>query len=111
MSATVSYVRPQRTVAERVSPLNAVFLNATIAIAQAVGVLTDMGLRIINVQMAWGALPTIHLAECEALRERVERDEAAYYHWSTDEVTGRQFRHGQFQICGVRCIWVEQLGH
>ncbi|WP_020164673.1 hypothetical protein [Methyloversatilis discipulorum] len=111
MSASVSYVRPQRTVPEPVSPLNGVFLNATIAIAEAVGVLTDMGLRIINVQMAWGALPTIHIAECEALRERVERDEAAYYHWSTDESTGRQFRHGQFQIRGVRCIWVEQIGH
>ena len=109
MSATVSYVRPVRPAPEPVAVLNSTFMNATIAIAQAVGVLTEMGLRIINVQASWGSLPTVHLAECDALRERVEREEAVYFSFSTDPATGRQFRHGQFQISGVRCIWVEQV--
>lgn len=107
MSASVTHLNTPQPA----EPLkNAVFLEAMLQITDAVLRLTAQGHKVLSTHTQRGALPCIQLVASPELVALVNDDRAAYYHYGIDP-DGRRFRHGQFQISGVRCIWVEYVDH
>ncbi len=107
MSASITHLNPPRSAHE---PRNTAFLDQVLQLSEALLTLSGMGHRVLSMHAQIGCLPTIQLVATPELRALVEQDDATYYHYGIDS-EGRQFRHGQFQISGVRCVWVEQLSH
>lgn len=107
MSASVTHLNTARPLAEA---RNTPFLDATGQIAEALLQLTRHGHRVLGISASLGALPCVQLQASPELRALVDADGAAYYHYGVD-FEGRRFRHGQFQISGVRCVWVEHVDH
>lgn len=107
MSASVTHLNTQRPA----EPLkNVVFLDAMLQLTDAVLRLTAQGHKVLSMHAQRGAMPCVELVASPELVALVNDDHAAYYHYGMD-LEGRRFRHGQFQISGVRCVWVEHVDH
>jgi hypothetical protein len=107
MSASVTYINTTRTAGD---VNNIAFLDQVPQLTDALLAVSRAGYRVLSMHAQIGVLPCIQLAPCTALADLVQQDRAVYYHYGLD-ANGRRFRHGQFQISGVRCIWVEYVDH
>lgn len=107
MSASVTHLNTPRA---GFDPRNTAFLDQLLQFSEALLTLTGMGHKVLCMHAQIGVLPSIQLEPSPALTELAATDRATFYHYGTDP-QGRRFRHGQFQISGVRCIWVEYVDH
>lgn len=79
---------------------------AALTLADTVRELNDRGLQVVSIAAQAIGLPTVRVSPCRLLDGMVQRDEAVFYRFGTDE-HGVPFREGQFQLKGVRVVWQE----
>lgn len=94
----------------RMRPINELVIEELERAAKVARDLAADGHTIIGVRAEpSGGLPTVQLASSSRLSAMVARNEAAYYRSTSDQIG--TYHTGQFQIDGVRVLWIEMERH
>lgn len=94
----------------RMRPINELVIEELERAAKVARDLAAAGHTIIGVRAEpSGGLPTVQLASSSRLSEMVARNEAAYYRSTSDQIG--IYHTGQFQVDGVRVLWIEMERH
>lgn len=90
--------------AGRPRPINEIILDGMTKARLAVIQLKRDGFTVIGVDIN-SAIPTVQIMACKKAADMVSANKACYYKWNRSQ--GAAEKHGQFQIDGVRVVWVE----
>lgn len=91
--------------AGRPRPINEIILDGMTRARLVVIQLKRDGFTVIGVDVD-SARPTVQVMACKKTAELILLNKACYYKWVS--VQGAAEKHGQFQIDGVRVVWVER---
>jgi hypothetical protein len=86
------------------TPLNALWLLATVRTHTAIATLTQRGFSVIGVELANPARPTLRIEPSSHCLELLERGEAAWFSFGQGKAC-----EGQFALDGCRVVWTAPL--
>jgi hypothetical protein len=86
-------------------PITDIILDALTRARAAVILLKRNGHTVINVVTDSG-LPTVLIQASALTAEMIRLEQAVYYAWRN--IDGEPVRYGQFQLDGVRVVWIER---